>query len=1399
MDKILGHRNILSYIITISLLLSIPIFTFGESTQDFKEELSVVIQGEFGPASKDTYVTGMVQDDYGNTYIVGVTQSQFGEKDSTDKRERVFLAKFDENLDMVDYTVLVGDSPTIIDYEGYDFAKEEKVYLAGNQSYNSPIAIDGNGNIYIVTQEKVSRSLTTSIEYIMWEFDDCICDLGCDEEECDWGGTTDCPVCNAFREFEAGFDEGSSLEYVLYKFDNSLGEIDSFTIASAQGVNSYNNRVVAIEIDDEGNIFLGGGTEVDLGFIEPVYDFSYFDADPTGSGKEMEDTRGFIVKINPGMDQIIASTYLGGPLAETGSYSGPNCYVTAIEKDGGYIYVAGIDGGGKIPSVNSPREKTKNDSDVYIARLDEDLRIDQAVYYGGTSGDDVSQLKVTDSGVYIGGHTTSSDIPTHSSAYQSSLNISTGIYRDAFVACFSKDLEMDESFAATYIGGEQREDLFDMDVDDYGNVYIIGETYGAFTYPTTDGTSNSNGRIFITKLNEDFSDLITSTVVGTGPGNGSEQGRAIKVDEDGIIVAGQTDLENTNTVRPFVSKYNTLLSHSKVMEIKASPSGTKRNPVFLGTGDTIDIEVIFDSYVVVDTTDGNPRIKLNLGENSYAEYVSGSGTNVLNFQYTIVEGDTTNGNTLNCYESALDLNGSTILPRSGGIAEDINLNLPSDGLSKGYIYVNTVPINVDLISSSIGQGVYGVDTVIPITVRFMDRISSVDTTNGVPELLLNNGGKAVFVEKSKAKDTDLIFNYTVGDNQTVDELNIASEDALSLNGAIIKDYYGIEPDLKLPSPDDSQRTLKGKGIKISNNAAKILSVTTTLEEGVYTAGQEIPITLNFDKAINKKGIIKLAINSKKDYGMISHDGDVENAQSITFNYVVEEGDITAYGYLDYTNESLMLERGAELTSVDGEPVALTMPKIGSGNSLSAAKISIDTEEPFVQYNYKKPSKSIFKAGEEIILEAQFNEEVYLRGDTIPYVEVNYTTPGEEKKARFDYIGIDPNNPKKALFKYIVKEEDSLKEERIDYDGWTIAPEDSFMDRAGNKASLELPYNTSWFSSSTWKLTFDSISPEWDEGSLVLTYDEEKEYVKLEWPDAKDDNSGISKYYIYRAIKDGDSQELDSKSSSYNSYEDSSIELGTTYIYSIYAEDKAGNISEALVSEEITIPGESSDDDPLENEKPIIENVTEDDLYIELGDMVPANEVPEPEEVLAIDAYGEKISPEKITREIVLETEPDKILDEIDTSIVGTYIVTYTVEDARGNVVVVNKKVIVYQEDDPIEDEGAYLVAIDESEDYKILGDCQVPTIININEEGKEIEFRANISPITSYKDGFQTVLFIHMRGNKMINLCLIEEQDFIETTPVNGSFVMKSGDKVLIYIVDNIDGIKGNGTRILFK
>ena len=72
--------------------------------------------------------------------------------------------------------------------------------------------------------------------------------------------------------------------------------------------------------------------------------------------------------------------------------------------------------------------------------------------------------------VYIGGHTTSPTIPTHSSAFQRSLT-SEANYRDAFVARFSKSLRW-TILLKLHILVDHKGKIYSVWIDDDGNVYI---------------------------------------------------------------------------------------------------------------------------------------------------------------------------------------------------------------------------------------------------------------------------------------------------------------------------------------------------------------------------------------------------------------------------------------------------------------------------------------------------------------------------------------------------------------------------------------------------------------------------------------------------------------------------------------------------------------------------------------------------------------------------------------------------------------------------------------------------------------------------------------------------------------------------------------------------------------
>ncbi|NET50441.1 MAG: HYR domain-containing protein, partial [Merismopedia sp. SIO2A8] len=108
-------------------------------------------------------------------------------------------------------------------------------------------------------------------------------------------------------------------------------------------------------------------------------------------------------------------------------------------------------------------------------------------------------------------------------------------------------------------------------------------------------------------------------------------------------------------------------------------------------GVTITIEVEFSESVTVEPGSGTPTLALETGDtDQVATYVSGSGTDILKFQYTIQEGDDTSALDY-ASESALSLNGRII--QSGG--EDAILTLPTVGTENSIAGSNTIVVDTE--------------------------------------------------------------------------------------------------------------------------------------------------------------------------------------------------------------------------------------------------------------------------------------------------------------------------------------------------------------------------------------------------------------------------------------------------------------------------------------------------------------------------------------------------------------------------------------------------------------------------------------------------------------------------------------------------------------------------------
>ena len=368
-----------------------------------------------------------------------------------------------------------------------------------------------------------------------------------------------------------------------------------------------------------------------------------------------------------------------------------------------------------------------------------------------------------------------------------------------------------------------------------------------------------------------------------------------------------------------------------------------------GIGSVINVTVTFDGPVTVDTTGGTPTLLLETGETDRsARYVSGSGADLL-FRYTVMENDTSTDLEYNSAPSALALNGGSIVDGADNPANAASLSLSGlTGMAtlagSEALVVDGVRPTVASVSSTDDAGTYGIGSVINVTVTF-DGPVTVDTTGGTPTLLLETGETDRSARYVSGSGADLLFRYTVMENDTSTDLEYNSApSALALNGGSIVD--GADNPANAASLSLSgltgMATLAGsEALVVDGVRPEVVSVSSPNATGEYEAGDAITIRVMFDDTVHvdtDRGVPRIALDtgragSHADYSSGSGSG------TLLFGYIfapVDESEDLAYA----GRSALTLGGGTIRDGADND-ARLALPARGSDASLSgSAAISV---------------------------------------------------------------------------------------------------------------------------------------------------------------------------------------------------------------------------------------------------------------------------------------------------------------------------------------------------------------------------------------------------------------------------------------------------------------------------
>ncbi|MFA6431505.1 MAG: Ig-like domain-containing protein [Candidatus Margulisiibacteriota bacterium] len=157
--------------------------------------------------------------------------------------------------------------------------------------------------------------------------------------------------------------------------------------------------------------------------------------------------------------------------------------------------------------------------------------------------------------------------------------------------------------------------------------------------------------------------------------------------------------------------------------------------------------------------------------------------------------------------------------------------------------------------------------------------------------------------------------------------------------------YNLSPSSPCIAAGTPEGTDMGAYDYVDTTAPTVESVSSTKDNGTYTIGEIIPITVLFDSIVNVTGAPSIdletgATNRSAIYASGSR------STTLTFNYTVEAGD--ASSDLDYRSSTSLILNGGTISDEAGNAANVLFASPGATNSLGASKaIVIDTTAPAV--------------------------------------------------------------------------------------------------------------------------------------------------------------------------------------------------------------------------------------------------------------------------------------------------------------------------------------------------------------------------------------------------------------------------------------------------------------------
>jgi uncharacterized repeat protein (TIGR01451 family) len=471
----------------------------------------------------------------------------------------------------------------------------------------------------------------------------------------------------------------------------------------------------------------------------------------------------FVAKYNPALTKLIFATFVGGSNDDVPSQVTQDIF--------GDIFLVGYSLSTNFPVRGPVFQKTfKGGSvtgDAVVVEVESaGFYLEWSSYLGGSGDDQAFGVAVDAPGnVFVSGHTTSTDFPVTTGAYQTTCPVnSTGGCSTSFVS------EVNPTGKAlvysTYLGGSNGlgESAYGIALDTNDDAYLSGIT-GSPNYPTSsnayktqcgsDGQCNGTFDGFVTELNPTGTKVLASTFIG---GSNFDYTGGIVVKPTAIYVSGSTVSSDFPVTSSAAQKTYGGASTGCVVSTGTCGDGTVSK--FNTTLTTLQ----YSTYLG-GSLDDNPGMSMAVDTNGYM-YVTGQ-TASLNFPLVDAMQATYGGGSSDAFLTQITPQGAIgYSTYFGGNGEDWAYRVALDPTNNAYITGGTLSTNLQMTAHS-AQPTCGTDGNCNgglADAWFAKIITSADLSMGLKSsATIKSGGNLKYSIAAKNNGPDTALAVTVTD------------------------------------------------------------------------------------------------------------------------------------------------------------------------------------------------------------------------------------------------------------------------------------------------------------------------------------------------------------------------------------------------------------------------------------------------------------------------------------------------------------------------------------------------------------------------------------------------------------------------------------------------------------